>query len=110
VHVAISVDALLLPEVSSLCTVRSESRCALRLRYVDLVVSVLKSLSLYSVDKQRLKSKKVCNCLIQFLPTVILKLAPRLPHGHTHFTPALYFSPVRWDSAKEIMNSVLIVT
>jgi hypothetical protein len=49
------------------CTVRSESRCALRLRYVDLVsVSKLPLkgavVSLYSVVKQRLKCNtgKVC--------------------------------------------------
>jgi hypothetical protein len=58
-------------------TVPSESRCELRLRYVDLVVSTEVAplecdvVSLYSVVKQRLKCKcKVCNCLIQFLLTV----------------------------------------
>jgi hypothetical protein len=52
-------------------TVRSESRCALRLRYIDLVVSVevafeCAAASLYSFVKQRLKynTGKVCNCLI----------------------------------------------
>jgi hypothetical protein len=61
--------------------VRSESRCALRLRYVDLVVSVKLLLkcavvSLYSVVKQRLKCKtgKLCNCLIQFLLTMVLSI------------------------------------
>jgi hypothetical protein len=57
----------------NLYTVRSESRCALRLRYVDLVVISNLPLkcavvSLYSVVKLRLKCNtgKVCNCLIQF--------------------------------------------
>jgi hypothetical protein len=61
------------------CTVRSESRCALRLRYVDLVVSIEVAVegcavvSLYSVVKQRLKCNtgKVCNCLVQFLLTMV---------------------------------------
>jgi hypothetical protein len=55
-------------------TMRSESRCAVRLRYVDLVVGIEVPLkcavvSVYSVVKQRLKfnTGKVCNCLIQFL-------------------------------------------
>jgi hypothetical protein len=54
-----------------LCTMRSESRCALKLWYVDLVGSIEVALrcavvSLYSVVKQRLKCNtgKVCNCLI----------------------------------------------
>jgi hypothetical protein len=50
--------------------VRSESRCALKLRYVDLVVSIeVAVVSLYSVVKQWLKCNtgKVCNCLIQVL-------------------------------------------
>jgi hypothetical protein len=54
--------------------VRSESRCALRLRYVDLVVriefpvEVCAVVSLYSVVKQRLKgyTGKMFNCLIRF--------------------------------------------
>jgi hypothetical protein len=61
--------------------VRSESRCALRLIYIIwLSVSKLplKSavVSLYSVVKQRLKCNagKVCNCVIQFLLTVVLSL------------------------------------
>jgi hypothetical protein len=60
----------------ALYTVRSESRCALKLRYIYLVVSIdlpLKCavVSLYSVFEQRLKCStgKVCNCLIQFLLT-----------------------------------------
>jgi hypothetical protein len=60
-------------------TVRSESRCALRLRYVDLVVSIevvveVCCVLLYSVVKQQLKcnTSKVCNCLIQFLLTMVL--------------------------------------
>jgi hypothetical protein len=70
--------------------VRSESRCALRLRYgtvrygtvrygtyIWLSVSKLPlqcaAVSLYSVVKQRLKCNtgKVCNCLIQFLLTMV---------------------------------------
>jgi hypothetical protein len=53
------------------CTVRSGSRCALRRRDVDLVVSI-EVVSLYSVVKQRLKCNtgKVCNCLIQSLLTM----------------------------------------
>jgi hypothetical protein len=53
-------------------TVHSESRCALRLRYVDLVVSkmLLKCavVLLYSVAKQLLNCNtgKVFNCLIHF--------------------------------------------
>jgi hypothetical protein len=53
-------------------TERSESRCALRLRYVDLVVRIEVAVevcccSLYSVVKQRLKCNTgdACNCLIQ---------------------------------------------
>jgi hypothetical protein len=59
----------------------SESRCALRLRYVHLVVSMKLPLqcavvSLYSVVKQRLKcnTSKVCNCVIQFLLTMFLPM------------------------------------
>jgi hypothetical protein len=61
-------------------TVRSESRCALRIRYVDLVVSteVAKCavVSLYSVTKQRMKCNigKVCTGLIQFLFTMVLSI------------------------------------
>jgi hypothetical protein len=58
--------------------VRSESRCALRIRYVDLVVNIevaveVRVVSSYSVVKQRLKCNtgKVCNCLIQFLLTMV---------------------------------------
>jgi hypothetical protein len=55
-------------------TVRSESSCELRVRYIDLVVSIevaikCAAVSLYSIVKQRLNCStgKVCNCLIQFL-------------------------------------------
>jgi hypothetical protein len=65
--------------------VRSESRCALRLRYVDLVVSIEVTVkcavvSLYSVVKQRLKCNtgKVCNCLIQFLLIVVFSIEKRV--------------------------------
>jgi hypothetical protein len=58
-------------------TVSSESRCALRLQYVDLFVSIevavdVAVVSLYSVVKQQLKRNtgKVCNCFIQFLLTM----------------------------------------
>jgi hypothetical protein len=61
-------------------TVCSESRCALRLRYVDFVVSIDVIVEVcccftYSVVKQRLKCNtgKVCNCLIQLLLTLDLK-------------------------------------
>jgi hypothetical protein len=66
-------------------TVRSESHCALRLRYVDLLLvwkSPLKCavVSLYSVVKQRWKcdTGKVCNCLTQFLLTVVLSSEERV--------------------------------
>jgi hypothetical protein len=62
-------------------TVRSEIRCALRLQYVDLVFSIKVSVvSLYSVVTQRLKCNtgKVCNCLIQFLLTVVLSIEERV--------------------------------
>jgi hypothetical protein len=66
-------------------TVLSENLCALRLRYIDLVVSIEVSLkravvSLYSAVKQRLKCNtgKVCNCLIQFLLTMILSIEERV--------------------------------
>jgi hypothetical protein len=57
-----------------LYTVNSESHCALRLRYVDLVVSIEVTaevccyFTVFSF-KQKLKCNtgKVCNCLIQFL-------------------------------------------
>jgi hypothetical protein len=59
--------------------VRSESRCALSQRYVDLVFSIEVAVkcavvSPYSVVKQRLKynTGKVCNCLIKFLLTMVL--------------------------------------
>jgi hypothetical protein len=64
--------------------VLSESCCALKLQYVDLVVGieVLKCavVSLCSVVKQRLKCNtgKVCNCLIQFLLTVVLSIEERV--------------------------------
>jgi hypothetical protein len=57
----------------------------LRLRYVDLVVGIEVAvevcvISLYSVVKQRLKCNtgKVCNCLIQFLLTIVLSIEERL--------------------------------
>jgi hypothetical protein len=57
-------------QTSSYSTVRSESRCALTLRYADLVVSIevpvkCAVVSLYSVVKQRLKynTGKMYNCL-----------------------------------------------
>jgi hypothetical protein len=60
-------------------TVHSENRCALRLRYVDLVVSIevateVAVVSLYSFVKQLLKCNtgKVCNCLIQVLLIMLL--------------------------------------
>jgi hypothetical protein len=69
-------------------TVRSESNSSVRLRNVGLVVSLEVALkcavvSLYSVVKQRLKCNngKVCNCLIQFLLTMVLSVEAR---GH-HF-------------------------
>jgi hypothetical protein len=59
-------------------TVRSESRCALSLRYVDVDVSIEVAVevcffSLYSVAKQWFKynTGKVCNCLIWCLLTVV---------------------------------------
>jgi hypothetical protein len=62
-------------------TVRLESRCTLRLRYVHLVVSIKLPLkcavvSLYLVVKKRLKCNtgKVCNCLNQFLLTLVLSV------------------------------------
>jgi hypothetical protein len=58
--------------------VRSESRCALRLRYVDLVVNVEVAVEVCccSVVKQRLKCNagKVCNYFIQFLLTMVLSI------------------------------------
>jgi hypothetical protein len=62
--------------------VRSESRCALRPRYVDIWLSESKLLlkcsvvSLYPVLKQRLKCNtgKVCNCLIRLLLIVVLSI------------------------------------
>jgi hypothetical protein len=48
---------------NTVSTVRSESRCALRLRYVDLVVSIEVPL--------KCNTGKVCNCLIQFLLTMV---------------------------------------
>jgi hypothetical protein len=61
--------------------VHSESRCAFRLRYADLVARIEVAVevcccSLYSVVKQRLKCNtgKVCNCLIQFLLTMVLSI------------------------------------
>jgi hypothetical protein len=69
-------------------TVRSESRCALRLGYVDLVV-LLKCavVSLYSVVQQRLKCNigKACNCLIQFLLTMVLSIEERVFHVENVF-------------------------
>jgi hypothetical protein len=66
----------------SVYTVRSESRCALRLWYVDLVVSIKVAVEVWkcavisghSFVKQRLKCNtgKVCNCLIQFLLSMVL--------------------------------------
>jgi hypothetical protein len=60
--------------------VRSESHRALRLWYVNLVVSIEAAVkcavvSPYSVVKQRLKCNtgKVCNCLIRFLRTIFCK-------------------------------------
>jgi hypothetical protein len=55
-------------------TVRLESRCALRLQYIDLVVSIeVVVVSLNSVVKQQFKCNtgKVRNCLIQFLLTIV---------------------------------------
>jgi hypothetical protein len=52
---------------------------------VDLVVSIEVAIevcvvSLYSVVKQRLKSNvgKVCNCLLQFLLTMVLSIGERV--------------------------------
>jgi hypothetical protein len=65
-------------------TVRSEICCALRLRYVDLVVSIEVAIAvcccLYSVVRQRLECNtgKVCNCLIVFLLTVVLLTEERV--------------------------------
>jgi hypothetical protein len=58
---------------------RSESRGALRLPYVDFVVSI-EVISLYSVTKQRLKCNtgKVCNCLIHLLLTMVLSIEERV--------------------------------
>jgi hypothetical protein len=65
--------------------VRSESRCALRLWYVYLVVSIEVAVecavvSLYSVVKQRFKCNtgKVCKCLIKFLLIVVLSIEKRV--------------------------------
>jgi hypothetical protein len=59
-------------------TVRSKSRCALRLQYVGMIsVSKLPLrcavVSVYSVVKQQVKcnTANACNCLIQFLVTVV---------------------------------------
>jgi hypothetical protein len=46
-------------------TVRLGSRCALRLRYVDLVASIEVAV-------------EVCNCLIQFLLTMVLSTEERV--------------------------------
>jgi hypothetical protein len=65
--------------------VRSESRCALGYgTYIWLLVSRLPLkcavVSLYSVVKQQLKCNtgKVCNCLIQFLFTMVLLIKERV--------------------------------
>jgi hypothetical protein len=65
--------------------VRSGSRCALRLRYVDLVVSIEVAVEVcccFTVlsSKKRLKfnTGKVCNCLIQFLLTMVLSIEGRV--------------------------------
>jgi hypothetical protein len=76
-------------------TVRSESHCALRLRYVDLVVSIEIAV------KQRLKCNtgKVCNCVIQFLLTIVHE--NRIQHFlyvHSDFPNALYL-PVQLSDA-----------
>jgi hypothetical protein len=63
-----------------LYTLRSESRCALRLRYVDLVVSSevaveIAVVSLYSVVKQ--------HCIYIVLSVVFLKLLKRYKQSNT---------------------------
>jgi hypothetical protein len=100
-------------------TMRSENRFALRLRYVDLDVSIEVAvevclLSLYSVVKQRLKCNtgKVCNCLIQFLYTMILSIeelvfisAQRLSE-RTVFIIAdpTHQCTIQMQSARSVMN------
>jgi hypothetical protein len=76
-------------------TRRSEIRCALMLRHVDLVVNIKVAIgavvSLYSVVKQRLKCNtgKVCDCLIQFLLTMINeKRIQHLTYVHSDFPNA----------------------
>jgi hypothetical protein len=75
---------------------RSESRCALRLRYIDLVVSVEVAVEVcccFTVFsfKQQLKCNigKVSNCLIQFLLTMFLSIEERtvfqLQYKHNKF-------------------------
>jgi hypothetical protein len=71
--------------VTFISTGRSESRFALRQRYVDLLVSIgvaakVRSCFTYSVVKRRLKCNtgKACNCLIQFLLTVVLAIEERI--------------------------------
>jgi hypothetical protein len=74
---------LLKTKPSLLYTEHSESRCALRLRYVDLVVSIEVAVEVCccftAVVKQRLKCNtgKVCNCLIQFLLAMFLAIEKR---------------------------------
>jgi hypothetical protein len=60
------------------CTVRSESRCALRLQYVDFVVSIEVAVevcccfTVFScLTAVKCNTGKVCNCLIQFLLTMV---------------------------------------
>jgi hypothetical protein len=82
--------------VTNTNTVRSESHCALRLQYVDLVVSIevaveVAVVSVYSVVKQWLKCNtvKVCNCLIQFLLTMVLSIEECGFLVHSNFLKAL---------------------
>jgi archaellum biogenesis protein FlaJ (TadC family) len=89
-NAALKEPDVVLYSFNALYTVRSESRCALRLRYVDLVVSIevaVAVVSLYSGVKQRLKCNtgKVCNCLIMFLLTVVLSIEERTDARGHHF-------------------------
>jgi hypothetical protein len=82
--VGLSISAIVKPQflVDEVCnlyyhhTVHSESRCALRLWYVDLVVSIEVAVEVcccFTVLKQQFKCNtgKVCNCSIQFLLSLV---------------------------------------
>jgi hypothetical protein len=64
--------------------VRSESRCALRLRYVGLVISIEVAVevsccfTLFSKQLLKRNTGKVFNCLIQILLTMVLSIEERV--------------------------------